>query len=366
MSTQGHVTVKDIAQHAAVSVGTVSRVLNQRGGIKAELRERVLQAAKDLGYLGIAGQPVRLRITSSLKEIAFLLTENRDGHTIDLDLFWARILHGVQQEASKHDLKIMYLNVGTMNSTREVLEKLEENEIRAFLLVGPSEPSLIAELHAAQYQITLVDTFSPEIAINAVVSDGYAGAYEAVSYLLTEQHRDIAFIGGPPIDGIRGSNRLYSIAQRANGYRSALVDAGIPLREDLQENCDLTPEGGYQACLRLLKNKVTFSALFCANDKTTVGAMRALREQGKRIPEDYSVIGFDDIELAEHLDPPLTTVRVNCEALGATAVKMLLTQIGEPDSPKATSFLRVELIKRLSVARFISRSREENSDSFHK
>jgi DNA-binding LacI/PurR family transcriptional regulator len=357
MATQGHVTVKDIAQRAAVSVGTVSRVLNQRGGINAELRDRVLQAADELGYLGIAGQAVRLRITSSLKEIAFLLTENRDGHTTDLDLFWAQILHGVQQEASKHDLRVMYLRVGTEDSAHEVLEKLEESEIRAVLLVGPTEPAFIAELHAAQYQITLVDTFSLQTAVNAIVSDGYAGGCEAVSYLIAEQHRAIAFIGGPPINGVRGSNSLYSIAQRANGYRSALLDAGLPVQEKLQENCDLTPEGGYQACLRLLKSGAVFSALFCANDKTAVGAMKALRERGVRIPEDCSVIGFDDVEMAEHLDPPLTTVRVDREALGAAAVKMLLTQVAEPDSPKATNLLRVELVKRLSVTRFIPRER---------
>lgn len=355
MSTQGHVTVKDIAQRASVSVGTVSRVLNQRGGINAELRDRVLQAAEELGYRGISGQAVRLRLTSSLKEIAFLLTENRDGRTTDLDLFWAQILHGVQQEASKYDLRVMYLGVGAMSSTCEVLAKLEENEIRAILLVGPTDPSFIAELHAAQYQITLIDTFSPGTAVNAIVSDGYAGAYEAVSYLIAENHRDIAFIGGPPINGIRGSNSLYPIAQRANGYRSALLDVGIPVPENLQEHCDLTSDGGYQACLRLLKSGASFSALFCANDKTAVGAIKALREQGIRVPADCSVIGFDDIELAEHLDPPLTTVRVDREALGAAAVKVLLTQVGELDSPRATSLLRVELIKRLSVTRFIAR-----------
>ncbi|GCE09393.1 LacI family DNA-binding transcriptional regulator [Dictyobacter aurantiacus] len=349
MPTQGHVTVKDIAQHASVSVGTVSRVLNQRGGINTELRERVLRAAEELGYLGIAGQPVRLRITSSLKEIVFLLAENRNGSSTDIDPFWSQILHGVQQEASRYDINVRYLGIGTANSTRDALEKLEESEIRAVLLVGPSEPALIEQLYEARYQVVLVDAFSPTRPVSALVSDGYGGAYEAVSYLVSEHHRDIAFIGGPPIHGIRGSNSLYPIAQRANGYRSALLDAGIPLREELQEGCNLTPEGGYQACLRLLDAGVAFSALFCANDKTAIGAIKALRERGIRIPEDCSIIGFDDIELAEHLDPPLTTVRVAREALGATALKMLITQVGEADGIKTTNLMRVELIKRQSV-----------------
>lgn len=350
MATQEHVTVKDIAQRASVSIGTVSRVLNQRSGINAELRERVLRAAEELGYLGIAGQALRVRILSSLKEVAFLLSENRDGRTNDLDLFWAEILHGVQQEASKHNITIQYLRAETPPSNQDVLAKLEEGDIHAVLLVGPTESSLIAHLHAAHYHVILVDAFSFETPVNAVISDGYAGAYEAVSYLVAEKHRNIAFIGGPTINGIRGSNSLYPIAQRANGYRSALLDAGLPHQEGLQESCDLTPDGGYQACLRLLDSGTAFSALFCANDKTALGAMKALRERGVRIPEACSVIGFDDIELAEHLDPALTTVRVDRTALGSTALKVLLMQIGEPEALKVTSLVRVELIKRQSVA----------------
>lgn len=348
----GQVTVKDVAQHASVSIGTVSRVLNQRGGINAELRERVLRAAEELGYFGIAGQAVRMRITSSLKHIAFLLTDSYSSPT-EIDIFWARILSGVQSEAKKHDINVIYWGIGSgpESSTQEVLAKLEESEIRAVLLVGLTQPALIADLYAAHYHVTLVDAFSWETPVNAIVSDGYAGAYEAISYLIAEDHRAIAFIGGPTINGIRGSNSIYSITQRANGYRNALLDAGIPFQEALQEYCDLTPEGGYQACLRLLKSGVSFSALFCANDKTALGAMKALRERGLRIPQDCSVIGFDDIELVEHLDPPLTTVRIEREAMGATALRMLLAQASEPDAPRMTNLLRVELVKRGSVAR---------------
>lgn len=351
MATQGNVTVKDIAQYASVSMGTVSRVLNQRAGINAELREKVLRAAEELGYLGISGQAVRMRLVSSLKEVTFLLSDTRDGHTTDMDVFWAQILYGVQQEASKHDINVRYLKVGPLLTVQDVLAKVEESEIRAILLVGPNDPALIAAFYAAQYHVTLVDAFSLETPVNAVVSDGYAGAYEAVSYLIAENHREIAFLGGPTIRNIRGSNILYPIAQRANGYRSALLDAGLPFPEHLQESCDLTTDGGYQACLRLLDAGTAFSALFCANDKTALGAMKALRERGVRIPDACSVIGFDDIELAKHFDPALTTVRVDCATLGATALKVLLAHIAEPESARTTSLVRVELIKRQSVAR---------------
>src|SRR5207249_5770431 len=112
---------------------------------------------------------------------------------------------------------------------------------------------------------------------------------------------------------------------------------------------ELGIDGGYATCKDLIEREVQFSALFCANDETAIGAMKALREMGYRIPEDVSVVGFDDIAMVEHLTPALTTVRINKEAVGYIAVKQLISRSTDLDSASVTSLLEVELIKRDSV-----------------
>ena len=348
----GNVTVKDIAQHAAVSVGTVSRVLNQREGVNDDLRERVMRAASELGYLGIAGQNARLRAAPGVNEIGFLLAEYPNVGTSEvIDPFWAQILHGAQTEARQHDIKVTYLGIGELGVPQTVVSQLAGIRLKSLLLVGPSDPALVKALIEAGYLVVLVDNFVPQAAVDAVLSNGYAGAYEAVSHLIARGHRAIACIGGPSIAAHPGSNAIYSIALRASGYRSALIDAGLPVDEALQVSCDLTPAGAYDACCSWLdRNSPQFTAIFCANDKTAIGAINALRDRGRHVPDDCSVVGFDDIELAQHLTPALTTVRVDREAMGIAAVKFVLARAQDLGGVGVTSLIRVALIPRQSVA----------------
>ena len=129
----------------------------------------------------------------------------------------------------------------------------------------------------------------------------------------------------------------------------ALLDHGLPLDYDLVESGNLTTESSYAACRRLLARKKAFSAIFCADDITAIGALQALREAGYSVPEDISLIGFDDIALVGHLNPALTTIRVNKEALGAMALKSLLIRTSDPLTPSVSYVLEVELVERHSV-----------------
>ncbi len=130
----------------------------------------------------------------------------------------------------------------------------------------------------------------------------------------------------------------------------AFVDRGLPLDYDLVEAGNLTMKGGYEACKRLLERKVNFSAIFCVDDITAIGAMKALREAGRSIPDEISVIGFDGIDLGQHVTPMLSTIRVDAAALGTIALKMLLERANNTDTPCVTTLIGVELLKRESVA----------------
>lgn len=347
------VTVRDVAKHASVSIGTVSRVFNNRSNVNEEIRQRVFKAAAELGYFGLKRQAPQATTNPLLGDIGFLLAlshaeQNKES---SIDPFWAHILHGAETEAQKSNIKINYRWLGKLDEPSDLmLHKIYEMRLGGILLVGSQEPEIVRAIYEMQTPMVLVDTHVPTLPVDSIISNNYEGAKEAVDYLISEGHHQIAFIGGPTLPGALHLNKVYTIEWRAMGYRTAMGNAGLPINYDLFESCNLVPEGGYQACKRLLAKGIPFSAIFCANDPTAIGACKALREANLRVPDDISVVGFDD-DLAEHLG--LTTVRVNKEGMGATAVKMLINRATDPQAPSVITTLGVELIKRDSVKRLI-------------
>ncbi len=358
----GSVTLKDIAHEAQVSVGTVSRVFNNHINVTEEVRQRVLKAATQLGYFGAAGQEARPHEGSRIvKEIGFFFTTFIPNTVVGTNPFWSHILHGVESEASKSNIKVTYRSLVEIQNTPDLLlTTVYEMKLGGILLVGPAGPELVHLLQSVGIPLVLVDNYVPHT--NAVLGNNFAGAREAVQHLIEMGHRQIAFIGGPMTTGTPPLNKIYTIERRAEGYRMALCDAGLLIPYDLYEDGGLSLDGSYEACKRLLKRGKPFSAIFCANDDMAIGAMKALREANLRIPEDVSLVGFDDIDIVEHLTPALTTVRVNKEVLGSIAVKHLLSLMSNPNPVSTTSMLEVELVKRDSVS---SLERPPQGESLH-
>ncbi|GHO84758.1 LacI family DNA-binding transcriptional regulator [Dictyobacter formicarum] len=342
------VTIKDVAQSAGVSIGTVSRVLNRYENVSEDLKQRVLKAAAELGYSKTNAPHLPSRNgDGKLKEIGFLHTSINPEAS--LHPFWAHILHGAESEASASGSRVTYRNIQPFCGTPNTLQsKLYEMHLDGILLVGPIEPDIIHTLQTAHIPMVLVDNCLSDQSIDAVLSNNFEGAQQAVTYLIEQGHQRIAFIGGPLVPGQRLRNKVYTIERRAAGYRNALYHAGLPLDDTLLEESNLTPEGGYEACKRLFDRQVSFSAIFCANDPVAMGAMKAIFYAGKRAPEDISIVGYDDL-MAEHLTPALTTVRVNKEAMGAAAIRALLARMKDPQAETITITVRTELIKRDSV-----------------
>src|SRR5438105_1379145 len=347
--------MKDVAREANVSVGTVSRVFNNHQNVTEEMRLGVLKAASSLGYFGPNGQNTQIpggnrNSNRALREIGFLSYFNVGITALAMNPFWSHILHGVESEACKSNIKVTYRSIRELCQTPEMLlTAIYEMKLGGILLLGDADPATIRLIQSTKFPLVLVNNYVPGLSVNAVLADNFEGARAAVDYLISEGHRQIAFIGGPTLGGPRPINKYYTIERRAAGYRTALLDAGLPVNYDLYEAGDLEIDGGYQACRRLIERDVQFSAIFCANDVTAIGAMKALRETGYRIPGDVSVVGFDDIDMVEHLTPALTTVRINKEALGYVAVKQLISHSTDLDAVSVTCLLEVELIKRDSV-----------------
>lgn len=348
----GSVTAKEVARHAEVSVGTVSRVFNNHSNVSDEIRQRVLKVAADLGYTRPGGLPM-FASGRALKEVCFLYCHKGETLPLTLNPYWAPIFYGVEREARLSNIKLSYRTLDEKGqSAPQLTAFLHEMRPDGLLLVGPAEMETVRAFQATGLPLVLVDHYLPDLPqpVDAVLGDNFQGARLAMEYLLEMGHRRIAFIGGSATPGPHTSYEIYSIQQRWASYCMALLDHNLPIDYNLVESGNLTTESGYAACQRLLARHIAFSAIFCADDGTTIGALKALREAGRDVPGDVSLVGFDDIELAQHLTPPLTTIHLDADQLGATALRTLIARVINPDASRVTNLLGVTLVKRASVA----------------
>lgn len=345
------ITVRDVARLADVSIGTVSRVYNNHTNVTGDVRQRVLQAAADLGYPGPGNRGVAVQSsTRTLRDIAFLYSPVNEGSSATTNPFWSHILAGVEREAERANLRLSYRAIDTLRRTPEqLLTAVYDLRASGLLVVGPIGDEALRTIQTTKLPLVVVESYTPRLGVDAVACDSFDGGRQAVEYLVREGHREIAYLSGPPDPAAPQRQKLYTHERRAEGYRTALREAGLSADPTLVEASNLTTEGGYEACRRLLGRKQSFSAIFCANDMAAIGAIKALREAGKSVPDDVSIVGFDDVDMAEHLTPPLTTVHVPKEAIGAAAVQRLQARAADPTAVFSTTLIDVSLVIRQSV-----------------
>lgn len=348
------VTAKEVAQRADVSVGTVSRVFNNHTNVSEEIRQRVLKVAAELGYFRVSGQVLSTRPTTGrmLKEVGFLYCSSIEETPAIMDPYWTPIFHGMEGAARKANIKITYRTINDICRIPHLLTTtLYEMRLGGVLLVGQADAEVISTIQATHTPVVQVDNFAQDLVtpVDTILPDNCQGAAKAMDYLFSMGHQQIAFIGGPSSPG-RGPISIYSAQQRWMHYCMSFLDRGLSVSYELVEPGNFTLEGGYEGCMRLLERKVPFSAIFCVDDVTAIGALKALREAGKKVPEDVSIIGFDGIDLGQHVTPSLTTIRVDTQALGEVALNTLIERAAHPDEPYLTKLMGTELVKRESVA----------------
>jgi len=305
-------TIRDVAKHAGVSVATVSRSLNNQVGISKDTRQRVFSAATELGYnLGnlrqSGGQPGRPR----LKRVSFLYRRLRE--TVGGNPFYSHVLHGVEETCRTEKLGLSYSSVGGEDRLPDLIARQDADGL---VCVGYFEPEQLRAILALNRPAVLVDHWYP--GLTCVNSDNFGGAYLLTEHLIEQGRRRIAFISGPQTH--------YSIAQRVQGYRHALLAYGLTPDPRLEvARFPLDEEEGTESAVRqLLQLEERPDAIFAYNDATALQTLRTCQMQGLRVPGDLAVVGFDDLSSAALSFPTLTTVRVDKEVLGSRGVQALL------------------------------------------
>jgi len=332
------ITIKSVAEQAGVSIATVSFVLNNRPGqvISEPVRKRVLEAARSLKYAPSAAAAGLARKQTANVAILFY----RNDHLITNQLY-SFVVQGAIKEASEREFNVLFSFAHDEYQSFEQLPKVvrEKNAEGVLFIQDVSEP-LFAELTGRGIAVTAVDSHPPVQDLDAIYVDNDAGARIACGHLLDLGHREVAFL--------RAAADRPSIAARSAAFQSELSRRGVRVKRPFIEASEITFQAGYAAALSALSERPELSGIACANDELAAGVIRAGHELGRRIPDDLSVVGFDDIHMARYLDPPLTTVRYDKEALGRKAMARLIERVqGREPAPDAP--IGVELVVRLST-----------------
>jgi LacI family transcriptional regulator, galactose operon repressor len=330
--------ITDVARRAGVSTATVSRVLNRNYPVSDAVRERVLEAVRDLGY--VANAHARALLTSTSGTVGVIL------HDVS-DPYFAEIVRGIQEVAA-HENRLVVICNSLREPAREIkyIEMLRAHRVDAIIMAGghilDDEYMMALREQALQLRAQgsrLVLCGRHPVRADAVVPDNTAGGSRLVRHLLERGHRRIAHIAGP--------ENLSTTQDRLDGYLGALASYAVEADPALVTNGDFTREAGYEATGRLLDAGVAFTAVWAANDLTAVGVLACLRDRGLRVPEDVSVAGFDDLPVARDVTPQLTTVRVPMLEMGRWS---MLLALRDAQAPYELVRLETELVERQSVA----------------
>jgi DNA-binding LacI/PurR family transcriptional regulator len=331
-----------VAKAADVSIATVSFVLNTRPGqaISEKVRQRVLREAKRLNYHPSATAAGLAR--KKTHNIAIVLYRNE---RLISNQFYSFVIQGAIHEAIRREYNLLFSYLpGPYRGYEDLPKIIREDNAAGAIFISEVDPHLIEDIRARGIPVLAIDHFPRVPKLPALDIDNQRGGRLAAEHL--------AELGHTRIGVLQAATDRPSVSGRVEGFRAALADHKIRFseRSNVLECRALAFEAGYQRVLGVLKRGTPLTALFCVNDELAAGVLRAAHECGLDVPKHLSVVGFDGISMSSYTDPPLTTVSVGKENLGARAIENLIALVEERPLPPAPETVPVELIVRGSTA----------------
>jgi len=329
-------TLHDISVRTGLSVTTISRVLNGKSKsfrISQASQEKVMKAVRELNYRpNFIAQGLRNSFTRTIG----LLVPGIDNP------FFANIANAVINEAHKYNFPVMLID--THNNDKDELQAIEtllSRNVDGIIMVPSGDsPSRLDELNKEK-PLVLIDRYFDDTDINYVATDNYKGAFDATSMLIDAGHRDIICI--------QGDVKSVSSRKRVQGYLDALEKAGFNEKAIVCGN-DFSVQNGYVETKLALNSSKKFSAIFALSNTILLGAIKAIAEHGLTIPDDISIVSFDDNIYLDYLNPPVTRISQPIESISIVAVKMLMDRINGIDTPPGGILLQPSMVYRSSIA----------------
>jgi len=332
-----HLTIYDVAKKAGVSISTVSRVINNSSPVSDELRRKVNEAIKKLNY-----QPNALAqslIKAETGTVGLIIPDISNP-------FFSLLAKGAEELAKIHNYSLILCNSNDdPKAETEYIDVLLKKQVDGLIFTGTRcKNEYINQLAENRFPIVVVDREIEEGKdVNSIYTNNKDGAYQATKYLTHLGRKDIAYIAGYP--------DVKTDKDRFEGYKRALREAKISFREDLVVIGNYHWNDAYNVVKKLLEKGKSFSAVFAANDLMAMGAIKALEENNLKVPDDVSVIGFDDILFASIVNPPLTTVAQPTYQMGESAMRLLIDVIKKRITKPRKVVLETRLIIRESCKR---------------
>lgn len=333
-------TIKDVAKRAEVSIATVSLVMSRNERISRETVLKVNRAIEDLNYH--PSRSARGLVSRKTGNIGFILTED---HFLRSEPFYTRIFLGAEFEARQNEYYILLTTVASdfrkgQRLPRFVLEK----NVDGIIVAGKVSDDLLQCLEKYKIPIGFVDYYPDGERFPAVLIDNLDGGMQAADHLISLGHRKIAFVGADIAHP--------SISDRFQGYKIAMERAGLkygPENYVVDENYPAR-ENGYRAAQKLFAKSKGITAVFCCNDAMAIGVLQYLKDKNIAVPGDISLIGFDDVEADQTLDPPLSTISVPKLELGVEVMRLMYDILNKKNRTSKKILVPVELIIRKSTA----------------
>lgn len=329
--------MRDVAREAGVSIKTVSRVVNNQGEISEETRQRVLDAIQRLGFR--PSKLARALVTQRTDTVGLILGDISNP-------FFSEVARGVMDTARAQGYDVFLCN-SDYDPQQEIhaLYSLADHNVDGMIIFPCWENEEKLKAFATQFKSLVVvnRVFDPHPGMSLVLNDIRRGARLAVEYLIRQGHTAIGMLAGRAAP--------LHLMERVQGLREALTAHGLPVVDEWIVNSppNIDTARGYVTARQLLTQYPQVTAVFAYNDLIAMGALQACHELGRRVPDDLAVVGFDDIEFARMVNPPLTTVHLDKYELGRQAVTRLLDMLDDPESEFPPIHLEVELVVRESA-----------------
>tara|TARA_R110002096_G_scaffold6206_4_gene28539 strand:+ start:6670 stop:7689 length:1020 start_codon:yes stop_codon:yes gene_type:complete len=328
-------TLRDVARKAQVSVSTVSRVINQEPLVKRDTRQKVESAIDELGYRpNRVAQRLR-SINTKNKLIGLVLPDIQNPFYVD-------VVRGVEEAAYQQKFAVMIGNFDQSEEKEKIFLEVLQSESIDGLIVAPyrNRDQHIRKVIENGYPVVCIDRGLVGIDVDVIKVNNEAGAFAAIDYLIGLGHKRIAHITGHPT--------IPTTNERIAGYERAMQQSDLPVDPELIRSSDSSYQSGADLMHELLAIAAPPTAVFTANNLLTLGALKTIHERGLDVPNDISIVGFDDMYWSMSLNPPLTAVRQSGYEIGSRAAEVLLQKIAHPDRSTSSVVLDTELMVRES------------------
>ncbi len=332
-------TLKDVAERAGVSKATVSYILNNADKpITEETRLKVKKAIEELQYVPNIGAASLTNKTS--KMIGVVIPQTEPGSQLMFqNSFYSEIISAIEYHARKIGYHIL---ISGTDVDESYMKLIYERNLDAVIAIGVYPDDFFEQFKKIGIPTVLIDSYCKDEHFHNIRIDDELGAYMATKYMLEKHHTKIGFLSGEmKEDGV--------IKKRHEGYKKALAEYGIPYDKDCIFEVEVDFNSGIEAAEKIVEEKVDITGIVTTADVLAIGAIKGFHQMGKRVPQDYSVIGFDDLEISKYITPGLTTIKQDIYGKGKCAVDILEKALEDKNYPKQDVTMKFEVVERESV-----------------